>query len=79
MITASERLVRMPAKICGSAAGKTIRRMRSCGGMRYERAVSISVGSIAAHAVDRVQQHREDAEEGDERDLLAVADRVQRG
>ncbi len=30
-----------------------------------------------AHAVDRVQQDREDAEEGDERDLLAVADRVQ--
>ena len=36
----------MPAKICGSAAGKTIRRMRSCVGMRNERAVSISVGSI---------------------------------
>src|SRR6187551_381567 len=28
-------------------------------------------------AVDRVEQHREDAEEGDERDLLQVPDRVQ--
>ena len=30
-----------------------------------------------AHAVDRVEQDREGAEEGDERDLLDVADRVQ--
>ena len=31
----------------------------------------------AEDAVDRVQQNREQAEEGDERDLLPVADRVQ--
>ena len=79
MITASERLVRMPAAICGDAAGSTSRRMRSRLGMLYERAVSSIVGSIAAHAVDRVQQDREEAEERDERDLLPVADRVDAG
>ena len=46
MITASARLVRIPATICGSAAGSTSRRIRSRRGMPYERAVSISVGSI---------------------------------
>ena len=46
MITASERLLRMPAAICGAAAGRTSRRIRSCHGMPYERAVSTSVGSI---------------------------------
>ena len=46
MITARERLIRMPAMICGRAAGRTMRRTRSCRGMPYERAVSISVGSM---------------------------------
>ena len=46
MITASERLVRMPATICGRAPGRTIRRTRSSRGIRYERIVSTSVGSI---------------------------------
>jgi hypothetical protein len=46
MITASARLFRMPATICGSADGRTIRQTRCCHGTRYERAVSISVGSI---------------------------------
>ena len=36
----------MPAKICGSAAGSTSRRIRSRRGTPYDRAVSISVGSI---------------------------------
>ena len=46
MITASETLVRIPAKICGSAAGKTILRISSPRGTPYDRAVSTSVGSI---------------------------------
>ena len=46
MITASERLVRIPAEIWGSAAGKTIRLIHSRLGIPYERAVSTSVGSI---------------------------------
>ena len=78
MITASARLVRMPAKICGSAAGKhdpadpLVRAAR-----RYERAVSISVGSIPRtpsivfSSTGKMQKKR------DERDLLRVADRVQ--
>jgi hypothetical protein len=46
MITASERLVRIPAEIWGAAAGSTIRRIRSRPPSPYERAVSTSVGSI---------------------------------
>src|SRR4051812_29150347 len=46
MITASDTLVRMPAAICGDAAGSTMRRIASRYGMLYERAVSIIVGSI---------------------------------
>ena len=77
MITASERLVRMPATICGSAAGQhdpadpLVRRDAVRARRLDQRRVD------PAHAVDRVQQHREEAEERDERDLLQVADRVQ--
>src|SRR5215212_1812354 len=46
MITASERLVRIPAEICGSAAGSTMRLIASRLGTLYERAVSMRVGSI---------------------------------
>ena len=57
----------MPATICGSAAGRTMRAdalvPREC---RTTAPCRSSVGSIAADAVDRVQQHREEAEEGDE-------------
>ena len=45
-MTASETLVRMPAKICGSAAGRTIRRIASHCETPYDRAVSMSVGSM---------------------------------
>src|SRR3954471_2797208 len=46
MITASDTLVRIPAAICGDAAGSTMRRIASRLGMLYERALSISVGSM---------------------------------
>ena len=67
MITASERLVRIPATICGAAAGQheppdplAPRDAVRARGLEQRRV-------DAAHAVDRVQQDREQAEEGDER------------
>ena len=67
----------MPATICGSAAGRTSRRIRSSA-RHPVRARRVDQRRVdPAHAVDRVQQHREEAEEGDERDLLPVADVVQ--
>ena len=67
----------MPARSAAAPPAGRARRIRSRRGTPYERAVSISVGSMPAHAVDRVQQDREQAEERDEDDLLAFADRVQ--
>ena len=77
MITASARLVRIPAEMRGQ-------------GSRKDDAADLLVGRNPvgpcrldqrrldpAHAVDRVQQHREQAEERDEADLLEVADGVQ--
>ena len=77
MITASERLVRIPATICGSAAGSTIRRIRSSGPRPYERAVSRRVGSMPRTPSIVFSSTGKQAEEGDERDLLRVPDRVQ--
>ena len=77
MITASERLVRIPAEICGEAAGndepadplppRDVERPRGLEQGRVDR----------ADPVHRVQQDREEAEERDERHLLDVADRMQ--
>ena len=78
MITASERLVRMPAAIWGIAAGRTSRRIRSRLGTLKERAVSSSRRVDRPHPVHRVQEYREEAEERDERHLLDVADGVQK-
>ena len=65
----------MPAKICGQRRGQddAADRSRPRDAVRARRVHQRRLD--AAHAVDRVQQDREEAEERDERDLLRVADR----
>ena len=72
MITASDRLVRIPATICGSAAGKHDP-PDALAPRDAVRARGVDERRVdAAHAVDRVQEDREHAEERDEGDLLLV-------
>src|SRR5947207_1936649 len=65
MITASERLVRIPAKIWGSAAGRTRRVIRSCLGMQYDR-------DVAAELREEPQVAELDHDRGRAREVAVV-------